>query len=105
MLAKLDTEEWEDELSALEDQVTVAERQFTTEERDLIQAQVNLLTPEDNLYDIEEVQEAQDAIDDAEYDLKIAQAMWEEAIKSEPSGGAPDYWRNEIKKGKRFLSR
>jgi len=42
VLAKLDTEEWEDELSTLEDQVTV-------KERDLLQAKINLQTAEQNL--------------------------------------------------------
>jgi len=42
VLAKLDTEEWEDELSALEDQVTV-------KVRDLLQAQINLQTAEQSL--------------------------------------------------------
>jgi len=42
VLAKLDTEEWEDELSTLEDQVTA-------KERDLLQAKINLQTAEQNL--------------------------------------------------------
>jgi len=42
VLAKLDTDEWDDELSALEDDVI-------TEERASVQAQVNLLTAEQNL--------------------------------------------------------
>jgi len=42
VLAKLDTKEWEDELSTLEDQVTA-------KERDLLQAQINLQTAEQNL--------------------------------------------------------
>ena len=42
VLAKLDTEEWEDQLSILEDQVTAGNR-------DLLQAQINLQTAEYNL--------------------------------------------------------
>ena len=42
VLAKLDTEEWEDELSTLEDQVTA-------KERDLLQAKINIQTAEQNL--------------------------------------------------------
>ncbi len=74
VLAKLDTEEWEDELSTLEDQVTA-------EERDLLQAQINLKTAEQNLKDAEDNKEtkelallnAQISLDQAEYNLSVAE--------------------------------
>jgi len=74
VLAKLDTEEWEDELSTLEDQVTA-------EERDLLQAQINLITTGQNLKDAEDNKEtkelallnAQISLDQANYNLSVAE--------------------------------
>ncbi|MBA7640433.1 hypothetical protein ES703_48098 [subsurface metagenome] len=74
VLAKLDTEEWNDELSILEDQVTA-------EERDLLQAQINLKTAEQNLKDAEDNKEtkelallnAQISLDQANYNLSVAE--------------------------------
>ena len=57
VLASLDIDEWDEQLSILEDGVTAAKRQLATEERDLFQAQINLQTAGDNLknsrYDME----------------------------------------------------
>lgn len=110
VLAKLDASEWEDVLAALERQLTAAERQLTAAERQLEtkkrsvspkelalrQAQVNLQTAEYNLSAIEDVKEAQDAIDDAEYDLKIAQAMMNEAGLSGASSNELSFWQSQI---------
>jgi len=73
VLVKLDTDEWEDELSALVDRTTV-------EERALLQAQINLQTAEQNLKnarDNEAVKElaslnAQISLDTAVYNLRGA---------------------------------
>ena len=55
-----------------EDAVAEAERQVTAEELDLSQAQLDLDTAEYNLGEIDEVKEAQDAIDEAEWNLELA---------------------------------
>jgi len=47
VLVRLDTEEWEDELTALEDEVTA-------EERDLLQKEINLINAENALEDAED---------------------------------------------------
>jgi len=47
VLVRLDTEEWEDELTALEDQVTA-------KERDLLQKEINLIIAENDLEDAED---------------------------------------------------
>ncbi|MFC1915491.1 HlyD family efflux transporter periplasmic adaptor subunit [Chloroflexota bacterium] len=110
VLAKLDTEEWEDNLEELQDKLTVAERVLTTKEHALIQAErevidferdvtdkedavvkaerqvttkefavrqaeVDVQTAEYNLSEIDEVKEAQDAVDNAEYALDFAKSM------------------------------
>ncbi len=49
VLAKLDTEEWEDELEALDERVTDAERELTAKKRDLIQKEINVITAENAL--------------------------------------------------------
>jgi len=53
VLAKLDTEDWEDELSILEDQVTA-------KERDLLQARINRQTAEQNLKNSQDNQAARE---------------------------------------------
>jgi len=65
VLARLDTEEWEDQLGTLEDRVT-------TEERDLLQAQINLQTAADNLKNAQEDMEATDALELAIYNAEIS---------------------------------
>ncbi len=73
-LVRLDTEEWEDELSALEDQVTA-------KERDLLQAEINLQTAEQNLKNAQDNQatrelallNAQINSDQADYNLSVAE--------------------------------
>jgi len=107
VLAKVDPEEWDDELSTVEkalvtaqrnlsskeravttaerqvttlerevsdkeDDVTTAERQVTAKELAVSQAQLDLETAEYNLSEIDEVKEAQDAIDKAESNLELA---------------------------------
>ena len=73
VLVKLDTDEWEDELSALVDRTTV-------EERALLQAQINLQTAEQNLKNARDneatkelaVLNAQISLDTAVYNLRGA---------------------------------
>jgi len=116
VLVKLDSAEWEEQLDALESGLTVAEQKLTTAQRnlttaqrnltsaehrlvlekaDLLQAQISLQTAESNLDAVEEVQAAREVVEDAETDLKIAQARRKEALQS-PLGGDPDYWTNEV---------
>ncbi|UCG82182.1 MAG: HlyD family efflux transporter periplasmic adaptor subunit [Dehalococcoidia bacterium] len=74
VLAKLDTEEWEDELSTLEDQVIARER-------DLVQAEINLKTAQQNLKNAQDNKEAKElallnaqiSLDQAEYNLSVAE--------------------------------
>jgi len=61
VLARLDTSEWENNLETLE--------------TNLIQQEINLINAEGNLNSIREVQQAQEAVDDAEADLRLAQQM------------------------------
>ena len=130
VLARLDTEEWEDELEVLQDKSTQAERALTTKERALVQAerkvidlerevtnkesavakaerqvtaealavsqaQLDLETAEYNLGEIDEVKEAQDAVDEAEDNLRLIKMVQ----KGELGGGLQGdfaYW-NELK--------
>jgi len=71
VLARLDTSEWENNLETLE--------------TNLIQQEINLINAEGNLNSIREVQQAQEAVDDAEADLRLAQQMLQEKTIS----GAP----------------
>jgi len=72
VLAKLDAEEWEDELSTLEDAVTAAKRNLTTKGRELIQAEINLKNAEialdeaEGIYTWPEIEVAQSDVDAAE---------------------------------------
>ena len=74
VLAKVDTEEWADELGTLEDQVT-------TKERDLLQAQINLQTAEQSLKSSQDSKatkelalfNAQINLDQAVYNLSVAE--------------------------------
>ncbi|MFC1937432.1 efflux RND transporter periplasmic adaptor subunit [Chloroflexota bacterium] len=49
VLVKLDTEEWEEQLSALEDRVTDAEGDLTAKKRDLLQNEINEMNAESAL--------------------------------------------------------
>ena len=72
VLAKLDTEEWEDELSTLEDQVTV-------KERDLLQSRINLQTAGQNLKNAQDNQAAKElALLNAQIDLRDAEHYLDE---------------------------
>jgi len=93
----------ERQLPVKERALTSAERQITTRELALSQAQVNLQTAEFNLGEIADVKKAQDAVDDAEYDLKFAQAMWESAVGQESPGAELTYWRDQIVSAKARL--
>ena len=67
VLVKLDTEDWEDELSTLEDQVTV-------KERDLLQVRINLQTAEQNLKNSQDNQTARElALLNEQIDLRNAE--------------------------------
>ena len=77
VLASLDKEEWDEELSALEDQVIA-------EERDLLQAQINLVTAEQSLKDAQDDKETKElallntqiSLDQANYNLEVAQETY-----------------------------
>lgn len=87
ILATLDTSEWQDQL-------TILERALTAKERALPKAQLSVQTAEYNLSTIKEVQEAQDVVDNAEYDVRIAKEMHIWGLAS----GAPDaYLTNMLK--------
>lgn len=89
VLATLNTSDWQD-------QITTLGRQLTTKKRDLLQAQINLQTAENSLGDIDEVKEAQDAVDKAKEDLDFAQRMFEKAIGLEATEAELRYWREQI---------
>lgn len=72
-LVRLDTEEWEDELSALEDQVTA-------KERDSLQTEINLQTAEQNLKNAQDNQTAKElALLNAQISLKNTEHQYDEA--------------------------
>ena len=96
VLAKLDTTDQEDIIAIKEDNIVTAQRNLTSKERNLVQLQMELLEAEAALYDIQEVQEVQDRLTDAQNDLKIAQALYEQSIKQETSNLNSEYWRDEI---------
>ncbi len=105
VLAKLDTTEWDKQLKTLEKALltsqrnltskeralTKAEAQVITEERDVTKAErqvtakelavrdaeLDLQTAEDNLYKTKLVKSEKDAVDTAEYELKVAQVTGE----------------------------
>jgi len=78
VLAKLDTSEWEEQLSMLEDQVTAAERQLTAKQRDLLQAEINLRNAEialetaEGTYEWPELEIAEADVEEAEANLQYA---------------------------------
>ncbi|MFC1940906.1 biotin/lipoyl-binding protein [Chloroflexota bacterium] len=84
VLAKLDAEEWEDELTALEDKVITAERQLLADElqlmskeRALIQAEINIekaeiALHEANLFQWPDIEVAQAKLDKAKYYVEYA---------------------------------
>jgi len=81
----------EREVTEKEDDVIKAERQVTAEELDVSQAQLDLETAEYNLGEIDEVKEAQDAVDDAELNLKMVKMV----LMGELGGGLQgdfSYW-------------
>lgn len=82
VLARLDADEWDEQLSELEDELATAKRQLRdakrqvpTKELALLEAQINLQEAEYNLSQIEEVEEAQDAVDEAELNLKCVKLI------------------------------
>ncbi|MDP3879561.1 MAG: HlyD family efflux transporter periplasmic adaptor subunit [Dehalococcoidales bacterium] len=90
-LVRLDTSEWDKQLRTLEKALATAERTLTTKERDLAraerqvttkelavrQAELDVQSAEYNLGQIADVKAAQEAVDEAEIQLKIARAMLE----------------------------
>ncbi len=103
VLARLDTSEWEDNLTILEDKVTTAERQLTakkrvltTEKQDLLQAKLNLQTAQYNLDAMENVQEIKDEIEEEEWTIRFAQARLKESFNLESEAGELTYWNNVI---------
>ncbi|MBI4283083.1 MAG: HlyD family efflux transporter periplasmic adaptor subunit [Chloroflexi bacterium] len=118
LLAKLDTSAWEDYITGLEDKMTAAERNLTAKERavptaerqvvvkklDQLQAQVNLQTTEDSLTKIGVVGDAQKAVDDAQYNLSIAQAMFQQASLSTMSADAANFWATQVNNAQKNLT-
>jgi HlyD family secretion protein len=96
VLAKLDTTDREEIIAAKEDSIITAQRNLTSKQRNLVQVQMDLQEAEAALYDIQEVQEVQDRLADEQNDLKIAQALYEQAVKQETSNLNSEYWRDEI---------
>ncbi len=117
VLARLDASEWEDYLEDLADKLTAAQRQVrakeraltkakinldakeravAAKERELLQAQIDVQSAQRAVDVMQDVQEAQDAVDEAEYNLQIAQMRLKEALQSTGEGD-PAYWANEVK--------
>ena len=116
VLVKLDTDEWDDELSKLEKALTTAQRNLTSKERDLTeaereltdkerditkaerqitvkelavrQAELDLQTAEYNLYETDKVKDEKDAVDAVEFELRVAQVEghWQELL----------YWKERL---------
>ncbi|MFC1901109.1 HlyD family efflux transporter periplasmic adaptor subunit [Chloroflexota bacterium] len=81
-LVRLDTSEWTDLIKTRERALATAQRALETAERligtkelAIRQEENDLATAEYNLTQIDEVEEAQDAIDAAEYNLNLAKAI------------------------------
>jgi len=100
VLATLDTEEWADYVAGLEKTLTTARRQPAQKELDLLQAQINVQSAQDALDAVEETRDAQDKLDAAEAELKLHEAMLQEAIAAAPpdttSTAAANFWRLQI---------
>jgi HlyD family secretion protein len=76
VLARLDDDEWEEQLDELEDALAAAERQVPAKEILLRQAEINLEEAEEyTLAQVEEVEEAQDAVDEAEDNLRFVKMV------------------------------
>jgi len=82
VLARLDEDEWDEQLSDLEDELATAKRQLRdarlqipAKEIALLEAQINLEQAEYNLAQIEDVKEAQDDVDDAELRLECVKLI------------------------------
>ncbi|MBI2849655.1 MAG: biotin/lipoyl-binding protein [Chloroflexi bacterium] len=112
VLARLDTSEWEKQLTTLTRQVTTAERQVTSAQKQLRdkqtavtttqntvtskefsmrQAQLDLQSAQDAVTQIADVKKIQDKIDNAEYAIKSAKSM----LAGQFGGGASidyNYW-------------
>ena len=69
------------------DAVATAERQVTAKELAVSQAQLNLDTAEYNLGEIDEVEEAQEAVDEAEDNLRLIRMV----LRGQLGGGLGDY--------------
>ncbi len=80
VLASLDIDEWDEQLSILEDGVTAAKRQLTTEERDLLQAQINLQTAGDNLKNSQQDMEATGTLELALFNARITKRSAERHV-------------------------
>ena len=100
VVARLDEDEWDDELKTLKDAVTIAERSVTTKERALTtaervvytkelavsQAEINLQTAENSLKTNSKIKKAYDAIDDIKYDIRIATELGQYYLIDDGSG-------------------
>lgn len=133
VLATLDTSDWEDLLDTLQDKLTATRRTLTAKQRALTdkqrqvtevelevttaerlvatkelaarQAKVRLQTAEYDLSVIADVKKAQDAVDKAENDLKIAEALlWERVNISQPTAAERDWWTLKVNEAKEILA-
>ena len=75
--------------------VTQAQLGVTQAQLAVTQAEVALETAKFNLDRMADVAEARDDIEDAEYELKVAQAKWKEAIRW-GDDYIINYWKNEV---------
>ena len=80
-----------------ERQVTQAEHQITAKEFALRQAQIDLQTAEYELSAIADVKEAQDAVDDAEYELEFIEMKLKETLVPATLSDAWSFWANQMR--------
>jgi len=104
ILARLDEDEWRVSIQTLEKTLKTAQKQPAARELDIIQAEINLQTAQESLNSIKEIKDAQDKVNALENELKLNEAMYQNAMLSAdptlpvPPGGtsSADYWKNLI---------
>jgi HlyD family secretion protein len=110
VLAALDPSDWEDKIKTLENNLSSAQRALDTRQFALVktkrvidtknlakkQADINLLSAQDTLDSIDEVKNAQDAVDTIKFDIQYAETSRKAAIAMEDSTGQQK-WENQIK--------
>ncbi len=98
ILVTLDTSEWDDEIKTLEKKLVTTERALVAAERQVAakelavrQAELNLQESEDNVYQLNLVKEAKEAVEKAEYYLNMAKLL----LKSGSDPGH-SYWEAQV---------